>query len=117
MSRFRDSRWAVSGVWTGAAVAWGTTAVVARQAAQPQPEEPPVVEPAPVSVEHLVEPALPAAPADGLVVLRYTPSSEPEPEVVTRYVESRPAPTVQASPASPAPAPTPAPPAPRSGGS
>lgn len=120
MSRFRDSRWATIGVWTGAAVAWGTTAVVARQAADAPPEGAATPDTTPVSVERVAEPALPTAPADGLVIIRYTPSSEPEPEVVTRYVVSRssPAPAQASSPA-PAPAPTPAaaPPRPRSGGS
>lgn len=110
MSRFRNARWAVIGVWTGAAITWGTAAVVARQPAQTEPAEGAVPEPAPIASERVAEPTIPAAPDGGLVVIRVAPSSAPEPQVVTRYV---------ASPSAPAPAPNPtaAPPAPRSGGS
>lgn len=134
MSRLPLSRWAKIGVWTGAAVAWGTTLLVARQAAPtddtpaPGPDEGPRA-----SVAGTSEDAVPSLPDGGLVVLRYAPIPDPEPVVVTRYVEARTprpaassggtgtAPTSSASagpaPAPPPPAPTTVAPQPTSGGS
>lgn len=84
--------------WTTLAIAW-VTALVARGAAAPAaPSEQVAPEPTIVSPELLATPApLPTLPAEGLVVLHYTPVPKPEAEV-RRVVVTR---TV-AAPASPA---------------
>lgn len=133
MSRVPMSRWARIGVWTGAAVTWGSSMLLVRESA-PAPmvaDEPPEPPPA-----RAIEPAvsvMPTLPNRGLVVIRYTPIAEPEPEVITRYVtlrSSTPAPSAAsasgsggssagtvAPPPPAAPAATTATPAPSSGGS
>ena len=89
LKRLFPSRWARIVAWTGAAVAWGTSVVTVQAAteqnstaetAPPTPTEPEVVE--------VAEPqaAVPAAPEQGLVVIRYTPVPPPPPEVITRTV-------------------------------
>lgn len=147
MSRLPVSRLARIGAWTGAAVAWGVTAVVAREAApldaaeaapEPQPDE--------AALNTTIAAAVPEMPGKGLVVLRYSPIPDPEPKVITRYVTvtvpvagSAPAPTQISTggasgggsstppagtvtappppPPPPTPTPTTAPPAPSTGGS
>jgi hypothetical protein len=122
VSRLPVSRWTKIGVWTGAAVAWGTTLLVARQA----PPAETVADTAPAegpraAVAGASQDAVPSLPDGGLVVLRYAPIPDPEPIVVTRYVEARTprtatssggAGTVASSTPSAGPAPAPPPPAP-----
>ena len=89
LKRLFPSRWARIVAWTAAAVAWGTS-IVAVQAATEQAttDEPePVPEPEP-EVQEVPKPmaAVPAAPEQGLVVIRYTPVPPPPPEVITRAV-------------------------------
>lgn len=90
LKRLFPSRWARIVAWTGAAVAWGTSVVTVQAAtqqdatiAEPQPTFPPDPE-----VQQVPEPvaAVPQAPEQGLVVIRYTPVPPPPPEVVTRTV-------------------------------
>ena len=77
--------------WTTLAVAW-VTALVARGAATPvAPSEQVSPEPVVVQPQVIATPApLPTLPAEGLVVLHYTPVPKPEAEVrrvvVTRTV-------------------------------
>lgn len=107
MSRLPPTRWARILIWTGAAGAWGTifatTVLEPARAPAPEPATPAV---APAGAKQ----ALPAAPADGLVVLRYRQEAQPLPE----------AGVITVSRTAPAPAPAPvqaAPPAPTSSGS
>lgn len=90
MSRLPVSRWAKIGVWTGAAVAWGTTLLVARQAATPPADAANAApgDDASATAATASQAPLPTLPSGGLVVLRYTPVPDPEPLVVTRYVQS-----------------------------
>ncbi len=90
LKRLFPSRWARIVAWTGAALAWATSIVAVQAAAEQDttgtepdtvPEPGPEVQevPAPMAV-------VPAAPQDGLVVIRYTPVPPPPPEVITRTV-------------------------------
>ena len=89
LKRLFPSRWARIVAWTGAAVAWGTSIVAVQAAAeqgavdqqQPAPALEPEVEEVPAPVA-----AVPAAPEQGLVIIRYTPVPPPPPEVITRTV-------------------------------
>jgi len=111
MSRFDRGRWHRILVWTGASLAWGTAFVTARADASGstgsgQPSEGQVASVSP-------QPGMPALPAQGLVILRFTPVEAPEPEVLTvrvgRSVASSPALAVPAAqaPAVAQPAPQP----------
>ncbi|HSJ84440.1 MAG TPA: hypothetical protein VLA91_11550 [Acidimicrobiia bacterium] len=102
MSRFDEGRWNRILIWTGAALAWGTALIAARidEKAQPEPTQPSEGQIA--SVFH--QSALPVAPAQGLVILRFTPTETPEPRVITVEVGRA------TSPQSPAPAPVVTPP-------
>lgn len=89
LKRLFPSRWARIVAWTGAAVAWGTSIIAVQAAA----EQTVVADPAPIpdpepEVQEVPEPvaAVPAAPEQGLVVIRYTPVPPPPPEVITRTV-------------------------------
>jgi hypothetical protein len=115
--RFPASRLARLAGWTAMAVAWVGAGILrlggGEAAAVPEPAVPEPVEQAPAAAT--AEPALPALPASGLTVIRYTPSAAPEPQVVTRVVEKR---VVRPAPAAAAaPAPAPAAPRPTSSGS
>ncbi len=86
--RLPPTRWFRISSWTMAALAWATTGLIAQNASQaPEPVQPlllpdPVVAPVVTSV-----PApLPAAPDDGLVILRYTPVPPPPPQEIVRTV-------------------------------
>lgn len=88
LKRLFPSRWARIVAWTGAAVAWATS-VVAVQAAMEQPMADPELEVQPEpEVSEIPAPvaAVPDPPADGLVVIRYSPVPPPPPEVITRTV-------------------------------
>ncbi len=90
--RLFPMRWAKIAVWTGAALAWGTTAIaVASNAnaaapvdepALPQPVEPSTT----TSTTSTTAAPIPDMPERGLVVVRYTPVPPPPPQVVTRTV-------------------------------
>lgn len=83
--------------WTSVAIAWAT-ALVARGIAAPDAgaaAPPPPIEPTAATTTTTAV-TLPTLPADGLVVLRYTPAPTPPPEV--RHVVVR-----RAAPAAPAP--------------
>ena len=89
LKRLFPSRWARIVAWTGAAVAWATSIVAvqaaAEQGASDQSEPAPAPEP---EVQEVPAPvaAVPAAPEQGLVIIRYTPVPPPPPEVITRTV-------------------------------
>lgn len=93
LKRLFPSRWARITIWTGAAVAWGTSVVAV--AASVQPDATPT-EPAEGASEASVEEVspttttattpLPAAPRDGLVVIRYVPVPLPPPQTIVRTV-------------------------------
>lgn len=93
IKRLLPGRWVRIIGWTVAGVSWGTTAVaVAAGAGQP------TTTPATTATETTtttiavaktaVAAALPEAPADGLVILRFTPAPRPEAQVITRTVVS-----------------------------
>ena len=89
LRRLLPSRWARIMAWTGAAVAWGTSAIAVQaateQSATAEPEPIDVPEP---EVLEIVEPvaAVPTPTEEGLVIIRYTPVPPPPPEVITRTV-------------------------------
>jgi len=89
LRRLFPSRWARIVAWTGAAVAWGTSIVAvqaaAEQGATSEPEPVPAGEP---EVQEVPAPvaAVPAAPEQGLVIIRYTPVPPPPPEVITQTI-------------------------------
>ena len=88
LKRLFPSRWARIVAWTAAAVAWGTSILTVQAARQPAAAEPdPVSQPEP-EVQEVPEQvaAVPEVPAEGLVVIRYTPVPPPPPEVITRTV-------------------------------
>lgn len=104
MSRFDGGRWNRILIWTGAALVWGTALVAARieEKEPPEPAGPSEGQIASVSPQS----AMPVAPAQGLVILRFTPTETPKPQVVTvnvgRASSPRPAapePSVAARPA------------------
>lgn len=85
--------------WTTLALTWVTT-IVARSIAAPatDPVEAAPTQPVQATTAAAVAPAqqtVPTMPQDGLVVLRFTPGPEPEPEI-QRVVVSTPAPAAQA---------------------
>ena len=92
IKRLFPVRWAKIAAWTGAALAWGTTAIaVASNASatatvdepvQPQAIEPPTT----TSTTTTTAAPIPDMPERGLVVVRYTPVPPPQPQVVTRTV-------------------------------
>lgn len=89
--RLVPTRWARIISWTTASLVWATTVLIAHDlgdAPTPAALEPAI--PEPVSVETVVsEPTpLPAAPTDGLVVLRFTPVPPPPPQEIIRTVVS-----------------------------
>jgi hypothetical protein len=92
LRRLFPMRWARIAAWTGAALAWGTTAIaVASNAGAEAPTEPSVAPqaiepPASTSTTTTTVAPLPELPARGLVVVRYTPIPPPPPQVVTRTV-------------------------------
>jgi hypothetical protein len=85
-------RWAKIAAWTGAALAWGTTAIAAASntsSTAPADELtlPLAVEsPTTTSSTTATVAPVPDLPERGLVVLRYTPVPPPPPQVVTRTV-------------------------------
>lgn len=90
LRRLFPGRWARIVAWTGAAVAWGTS-IVAVQAAAEQTATDEPVPPTPSEepeVQEISAPlaAIPDAPEQGLVIIRYTPVPPPPPEVITRTV-------------------------------
>ena len=119
MSRLPAGRLARIGAWTGAAIAWGTTMIVVRDVAAvgASPSDP-TMDPATADSLSVVGAAVPAMPDDGLVILRYVPLPDPQPEVITRYVTvTVPVGGEASTPAAvPAPSGTPAPPPSGGGG-
>jgi hypothetical protein len=87
VERFFPDRWARITVWTGAAVAWATSLLVV-QAAQPSTADatPPPPQPTEVPTPTTALAAIPEAPDQGLVVIRFTPTPPPPPQVITRTV-------------------------------
>ncbi len=76
--------------WTAASVTWGT-ALVAAATTVPAPQQTTEgTDPEPIvlidSKDQEALAPLPTMPESGLVVLRYTPSEKPEPQVVVRRV-------------------------------
>ena len=75
--------------WTAASVTWGT-ALVATANTAPEPQQMAEgTDPVSTLLEAQDQAALtpvPAMPESGLVVLRYTPSEKPEPQVIVRRV-------------------------------
>lgn len=102
MSRFGDSRWQRLAVWTGAALAWGSTATAAllESARVDASSNPPATE---VATDQKA--ALPTMPASGLMVIRYVPEPVPEPTVRTITVQQPPPAAPSAAPSAPAPQP------------
>lgn len=106
MSRFDQGRWNRILVWTGATLAWGTALVAARaEPAQVTGSVPPA---AGQVVADSRQAVMPTPPSQGLVVLRFTPVTAPEPEVVTVRVTraASPAPAQPVAAAQPAPQPS-----------
>jgi hypothetical protein len=92
LKRLFPMRWAKIAAWTGAALAWGTTAIaVTSNASAAAPSEEPVIpqaiEPATTTSTSTTAVApVPEMPERGLVVVRYTPVAPPPPQIVTRTV-------------------------------
>jgi hypothetical protein len=106
MSRFDEGRLARIMVWTGAALAWaGAVTAAALEPLRAQASLSGESSPAEV-VTTTLHPVVPTAPAQGLVILRYTPVEVPEPEVRTIYVRQTKASGSSGSSANSAPAPT-----------
>ena len=115
-------RWARIAAWTGAALAWGTTAIAVASSTSPSvPAEPPALplalEPPTTTSTTTTLAPVPELPQRGLVVVRYTPVPPPPPKVVTRTVvvagssggggsSAAPAAPAPAAPAAAAPAPS-----------
>lgn len=91
LKRLFPLRWAKIAAWTGAALAWGTTAIaVASNTSSIVPAEPPALplaleSPTTTSTTTTIAP-VPELPERGLVVVRYTPVPPPPPQIVTRTV-------------------------------
>ncbi len=89
MTRFPPNRRRRIAVWTSAAIAWATSLVTwihGGNAVDSLDATLPTVDTA-IASDRTV---LPSMPADGLLVLRYTPSNVPEPEIQTVYVRQSP---------------------------
>lgn len=89
LKRLFPSRWARIIVWTGAAVAWGTSVIAVQAATEVSNDaEPPPLDPVEPEVQEVPErvAAVPAPTEKGLVVIRYTPVPPPPPQVITRTV-------------------------------
>jgi hypothetical protein len=89
VKRLFPLRWARITVWTGAALAWGTSAVAVAASMQPEDiaegaTEASVEESSPTTTTTTAP--LPAAPPEGLVVIRYSPVPAPPPETIVRTV-------------------------------
>jgi hypothetical protein len=96
MSRFDGGRWQRILVWTGAALAWGTALIASRIDERPQVES---TNSSQVQIASVSPQAgMPVAPAQGLVILRFTPMEPPEPRAVAVGVE-RSSPSRSAAPA------------------
>lgn len=82
-------RWARITVWTGAALAWGTSAVAVAASMQTEGiaegTTQTSIEESSATTTTTTTP-LPAAPRDGLVVIRYSPVPAPPPETIVRTV-------------------------------
>jgi len=106
IKRFFPTRWARISAWTGAAVAWVTVAIAVGSASatdEAAPEEPILPEPVEETpVVTTTTAVVPVQPAEGLVVLRFTPVPPPPPEVIVQTVVVAGTPR----PATAAPAPT-----------
>ena len=95
LKRLFPSRWARIVAWTGAAIAWGTSIVAVQAQVQESattttvPEARPEPNPEVQEVPELVA-AVPAAPEQGGVVIRYTPVPPPPPEVLPPPPEAPP---------------------------
>jgi hypothetical protein len=110
VSRFDRTRKGKIVIWTSAALAWGTAVTVARleparadQGSQLTPPDAPAS-----TIETSV---LPSGDPKGMVILRFQPRPDEQPEVRTVYVRRQPtqpsAPTASAAPQPKAPAPAP----------
>ena len=102
--RFPWARRGRIAAWTAFVLTW-TTALIARTVGAPAvaaPEAPavPPAEPVESVAPSSTTAAVPDAPEDGLVILRYTPAERPEPEV-RRVVVTQQAPARSAAPAPP----------------
>ena len=92
IKRLFPMRWAKIAAWTGAALAWGTTAIavasnVSATATVEEPIQPQAIEPpTTTSTTTTTMAPIPDMPERGLVVVRYTPVPPPPPQVVTRTV-------------------------------
>lgn len=110
MSRLDASRWRRILAWTGATLTWGAALTASQFEALRA--EPAATEPRSAAEDQVpLQEPLPTQPPGGLVILRYTPVEDPQPDVHTVYVkQSAPsAPSSTRSASSPAPAPAPAP--------
>lgn len=89
VKRLFPTRWAKILAWLGAGLAWGSVAVAATvqsetaEAAPPEPEITPID---PATTTTMPSVSLPAQPADGLVVIRYTAVPPPAPQVIVQTV-------------------------------
>jgi hypothetical protein len=141
MNRLPPSRLIRIFTWTGAALAWGTTVVMAKAATPPKADDTQTEPPLTAAGLAGATAPLPTPPSQGLVILRYTPVAAPAPQVRTIYVQGTPSPVAGTAaapaaasapaagapapaavappppPPAPAPAPATAPPAPTSTGS
>lgn len=92
IKRLFPMRWAKIAAWTGAALAWGTTAIAVASnagaaATVDEPIQPQAIEPqSTTSTTSTTAAPIPDMPERGLVVVRYTPVPPPSPQVVTRTV-------------------------------
>lgn len=118
LKRLFPMRWAKIAAWTGAALAWGTTAIAVASnanatAASDEPPIPQAIEPpTTTSTTTTTVASVPEMPERGLVVVRYTPVAPPPPEIVTRTVSVAGASSRGAGDSSPAVAPAATAPAP-----
>lgn len=105
MSRFDTGRRLRIAIWTGAALAWGTTATMAvqRKAEAASEEYGPSAVPVPQVTEAPLAAPIPTMPDGGLVVLRYQPGPGVQPEVRTVYVQTASPPPAAAPPSAPQP--------------
>jgi len=104
MSRFDTGRRLKIAVWTGAALAWGTTAAMAAQRtadAQAGHEADPGVQ-AQAVTEKVAAAPIPTLPEGGLVILRFQPPPEVPQEVRTVRVQA-PSPRPPATSSAPQP--------------
>lgn len=91
MSRMPAARLARIGAWTAAALAWGTTTVVARQASTDSTPTSTTEPRRSIEAPSTTITSLPQPPDGGLVVLRFTAVTAPPQQIIvkTEYVQAQ----------------------------